>query len=348
MRQVDDHELIPPNLVATVDRQDEQATMFANRLTKNMRARRVWAAREGLTCWRVYDRDIPELPFSVDWYDGRLHVSEWDRPHDRNEREHEKWVDRMLGAAAAALEVPERDVFLKTRRRQRGGSQYQRFGHAGAEYVVEERGLHFVVNLSDYLDTGLFLDHRETRRLVRSECKDARVLNLFGYTGSFSVYAAAGGAREVTTVDLSRRYLEWARRNFLENGFDPTAHKFLALDARRYLQFLSADRAGFDLVVLDPPTFSNSRALPDVLDVQRDHVELIQDALSALRVGGVLYFSTNFRRFRLDESAFDGADVVEVTARLAPKDFSQHRLHRCWRAVRQPRVQQTLPFGVRR
>ncbi len=307
--------------------------MFANRLQKQHRSRLPWGRREGLTCWRLYDRDIPELPFVVDWYDGSLHVAEWERPHDRTPDAHEAWVDRMLGAAAQALGVAERDVFLKTRRRQRGTSQYGRFGHAGAERVVEERGLRFVVNLSDYLDTGLFLDHREVRRRVRSESEGRRVLNLFGYTGAFSVYAAAGGARAVDTVDLSRTYLTWAARNAALNEQEPGPHAFHASDVAAFVRAARADGERWDMIVLDPPTFSNSRRVREVLDVQRDHVALIAMARSVLRPGGVLWFSTNARRFRLDDGAFAGCDAVEMTEATAPFDFGARRSRLVWRAV---------------
>lgn len=311
-----------------------QAEMFGNRLRKNFKKLREPVRRRELTAWRLYSRDIPELPFLIDWYDGRLHVAEWLRPHDRSEHEHAEWIDRMIGEAARVLEVPERNVFIKRRERQRGNEQYRRFGHAGAEVTVTERGMQFITNLSDYLDTGLFLDHRDTRDMVRRASHGARVLNLYAYTGSFSVAAAMGGAQQVVTVDLSRNYLNWARRNFALNGIDTHRHEFLEVDSLRFLRSWPELSAKFDIAVVDPPTFSNSARLDDTFDVQRDHVDLLQAVLKVMRPNGTVFFSTNARRFHLDQDAFAGAEVVEITDKTVPFDFDGERPHRCWRANR--------------
>lgn len=307
------------------------AAAFANRLKKRARHLRKWAAREGVTCYRLYDRDIPEVPLAVDWYDGRLHVAEYARggegPQD------DAWVAAMVDAARDALEVPADGVFVKRRERQRGLSQYDKVDATGARFVVLEDGLRLLVNLADYLDTGLFLDHRLTRRMVREEARGKDVLNLFAYTGAFTVHAAAGGAASTTTVDLSRTYLDWARDNLAENGFSAgAAHELVQADATRWVR--EAPSARWDLVVLDPPTFSNSKRMDEVFDVQRDHVALLQAVYRLTRPGGVVYFSTNFRKFKPEPAAFAGtARVDELSAATVPEDFRNSRIHRAWRVV---------------
>ena len=290
--------------------------MLANRLKKRQRHLQRWARRAGVSCYRLYDRDIPEVPLIVDWYEGRLHVSE--RAHPEEADHVGTWVD----AAAAALGVPAERVFVKRRERQRGTQQYVRVAQAGAVFEVGEGGLRFRVNLSDYVDTGLFLDHRITRALVRDESRGRRVLNLYAYTGAFSVYAAAGGARSVTSVDLSNTYLDWARENMALNGLSGTYER------ADVLAYLEAPGERFDLIVLDPPTFSNSKRTEGVLDIQRDHPALLRAAIARLRPGGVLYFSCNRKRFSLE---LDAPGLVEITDRTVPEDFARSRPHRCWR-----------------
>jgi 23S rRNA (cytosine1962-C5)-methyltransferase len=320
---------------AVVARTAEQATMFANRLLKNARHRRKWARRTDVTCYRLYDRDIPELPLIVDLYDGALHVAEFAGGTRQADLDPD-WLDTLCAAAAAALEVPEAAVYIKVRDRQRGASQYGRFGAEGAVRVVTEGGLRFQINLSDYLDTGLFLDHRPTRALVGSESRGRRVLNLYAYTGSFSVYAAANGAAATTTVDLSNTYLDWAAENLALNGFGPedTRHRRVRADTMRFLYDAASRGERYDLVVLDPPTFSNSKGMDGTLDLQRDHADLLQATRAVCAAGAVVYFSTNRRRFSLDASLTPGriwSQVADITARTIPPDFAAHRPHRCWR-----------------
>jgi len=306
-----------------------QVEIFTNRLRKMARHLRRWPGR-GITCYRLYDRDIPEVPLAVDVYEGRLHIAEYDRPHDRTPAEHADWLDLLARAAGEALGIDAEEVFLKRRRRQRGTSQYDRFAEVGRVCTVHEGGLAFEVNLSDYLDTGLFLDHRITRERVRAESAGKRMLNLFAYTGAFSVYAAGGGAAATTTVDLSKTYLDWARRNMTANGFTGPQHRFVAGDA---MEFLRRHRPGphYDLAVIDPPTFSNSKRTPGVFDVQRDHVELLTAAAALMPAGGVIYFSTNFRRFKFDAAALPGLTAHEISRQTVPEDFRNKRIHRCWR-----------------
>lgn len=304
--------------------------MFGNRLRKNARHRRKWARRTGVSCYRLYDRDIPELPFAVDWYEGRLHIAEFVRPHDRSPAEHAVWVDAMAEAAAQTLEVAPDQVYLKRRDRQRGDAQYDRFADRGQRLVVNEGGHQFLVNLSDYLDTGLFLDHRQTRAMIGEAAAGKRVANLFAYTGSFTVYAAAAGARETVTVDLSTTYLDWTRDNMALNGLRGPAHTLVRADARRWLDEGAEHGPCFDIIVVDPPTFSNSKRMDGVLDVRRDHPWLIGDALAMLRPGGFVLFSTNARKFRLDRRGLEHARFTELTDRTTPPDFPR-RPHRVWR-----------------
>ena len=270
-----------------------QATEFRNRLTKRARHLRRWPSR-GVTCYRLYERDVPEVPLVVDRYEDSLHIAEFARPHERTVAEHADWLDLMAKTAAEVTEIDPANVFMKYHDRQRGRSQYEKSGTQGRVIVVNEGGLKFRVNLSDYLDTGLFLDHRQTRDLVRQEAKDRRFLNLFGYTGSFTVYAASGGAASTVTVDSSNTYLKWADENLQLNDLASRQHRFVRSDANKYLSGLRPD-VRFDLAVVDPPTFSNSKDHEDDWEVQRDHVRLLNELRTHMTPGGIIFFSTNFR-----------------------------------------------------
>ena len=310
-----------------------QAVEFGNRLRKLARHLRRWPTKRGITCYRLYERDIPEIPLVVDRYEDALHIAEFERPHDRTAAEHADWLDFMVKTAAEALEVPQDGVFVKHRAPQRGSAQYERVDHRQAVRVVQEGGLKFQVNLSDYLDTGLFLDHRQTRAMVRDQAAGKRFLNLFAYTGSFTVYAAAGGATTTTTVDLSHTYVDWAQENLRLNGVHGPEHQCVRDDTIAFLDSLDADQQ-YDLVVVDPPTFSNSKRLEHDWDVQRDHVALLRRVVDHTSSGGVIFFSTNSRRFKLDEAAIDSVTIREISKRTVPDDFRNKRIHRCWRLVR--------------
>ncbi|MFM8736076.1 MAG: class I SAM-dependent methyltransferase [Pirellulales bacterium] len=319
----------------------DQIGDFRRRLAKRFKHLSKWARRQGIEAFRVYDRDIPEIPLAIDWYAGWLHAAEYERPHERTEIEHEVWLDRMIEAAAAELGVPPDHTILKARRRQRAGGQYEKLGERQTLVTVHEGPLAFECNLSDYLDTGLFLDHRTTRALVRDEAAGKRMLNLFCYTGSFSVYAAAGGASETTSIDLSNTYLDWTRTNLARNGFrNAGRHRTVRDEARAFLEHRA--RRGeppFDLMVIDPPTYSRSARSETPWDVERDHVPLLELAAANLSPSGVIYFSTNFRRFHLDAERLAGRFTIrEITARTIPEDFRNARIHRAWRLVAKPPV----------
>ncbi len=304
------------------------AQMFGNRLRKNARHRRKWARRTKVSCYRLYDRDIPELPLVVDWYDGMLHIA--DKRIDGTDQD---WLDAMVVTALNVLDVAANVCHVKRRERQKGSKQYERVAEKKHRDTVEEGGLKLLVNLSDYLDTGLFLDHRPTRMRIGVEAAGKRFLNLFAYTGVFTVHAAAGGARSTDTVDLSTTYLEWAQANMALNGLAGSFHQFHRADTDAFLWDAQADGQQWDLVVVDPPTFSNSKRMHGTFDINRDHHRLLERVAAVTAPGGVIYFSTNASRFKL---AVDGLplDVQDITQDSVPPDFSARRPHRCWRMVK--------------
>jgi 23S rRNA (guanine2445-N2)-methyltransferase / 23S rRNA (guanine2069-N7)-methyltransferase len=308
-----------------------QAEMLLNRVRKNQRRLRSWASAEGVTCYRLYDRDIPEVPLAVDWYEGRLHIARYRRGAD--DEESPEWMAAMVDRLSTGLEVAREDIYTKLRKQGRGGAQYQPLASTGERFAVTENGLVFLVNLSDYLDTGLFLDHRITRRRVREEARGKRFLNLFAYTGAFSVYAAAGGALTTTTVDLSATYLDWAGQNMRANGFSTENHRYIRNDI---LDALATGRVQgtYDLVVLDAPTLSRSKAMAGELDIQRDHVLLLNRLHRNLSPGGIVYFSNNLKRFKLYENELEYRTTVDVTKETIPPDFRNRSVHHCFRLVK--------------
>lgn len=295
--------------------------MFGNRLTKLFRHLGKQAKRLGISCYRLYDHDLPEFPFCIEVYGDKLYVAEYKRRHAMTEERHDDWMEKSLEVISEVLGVAKDNIFLKLRQRKPGRlGQYQKLEAAHHEFIVEENGLKFIVNLSDYLDTGLFLDHRATRQMVREQSKNKKVLNLFAYTGSFSVYGASGRADEVITVDLSRTYLDWAKRNMELNGFNDTAkYKYDHADVKQYLKTLPAGY--FDMVVMDAPTFSNSKRMEDFLDIQRDHTELINDCLNGMKKDGILYFSTNYSKFLLDKENIRASSIKDITTATTAFDF---------------------------
>lgn len=305
--------------------------MFRNRLQKVFRHLSKQARKAGVSAWRVYDHDLPEYPLCIEFYGDQLYIAEYKRRHNMTDEEHDAWMEESISVIMDVLQVPREAIHLKLRQRKPGRlAQYQKLGAAGNEFEVMENGLVFFVNLSDYLDTGLFLDHRITRQMVRGIAEGKRVLNLFAYTGSFSVYAAAGGASEVLTADLSNTYLKWAERNMVRNGFDdPARYTYKMADVKQLLPSV-ADNS-YDIIVMDPPTFSNSKKMKDdILDIQRDHTELINQCLRILSPGGSLYFSTNFRKFEMDTAAIHSKDIKDITRATTPFDFEGKLFRFCY------------------
>lgn len=302
-------------------------TALVNRVVKNHRHLSKWARREDIEAYRLYDRDMPEFPLAVDLYADWLHVQVFEQRRLFADAD----LDAIRQALAGTLGVALPQVVLKYRRRQRGNSQYERLADDGPSFTVNERGLRFEVNLLRYLDTGLFLDHRDTRKLIRERAAGGTFLNLFAYTGSFSVYAASGGARRSVTVDMSKTYQAWSRRNLVRNSFSDTdRHSLVQSDVLAFLDRMQQAKARFDLIVLDPPSFSNSKRMQETFDVQRDHVSLLQAATALLEPGGTLLFSNNRKGFKLDPQVDSLADVEEITQQTVPLDFKRHTLHRCW------------------
>jgi 23S rRNA (cytosine1962-C5)-methyltransferase len=304
---------------------------FLNRIKKRRKHLARWAKRWPTQAYRLYDRDMPEYPWSVDLYGDQVFLQEYPSRKASDEDRARQRVE-VVDALCQVLSISKSQIFLRTRVRQKGSSQYERqSGGADAEFVVEEGGHRFHVNLGDYIDTGLFLDHRNLRREVASTLrgmgrKTPRLLNLFCYTGAFSVWGACAGAH-TTSVDLSNTYLEWAGRNLELNGIDPEQHILVRSDILRWLPKEVSLGRKYEVIVLDPPTFSRSKKMERDLDVQRDHVEMIQHCLDLLTHDGVLYFSNNFRNFELDEGLARRAQ--EVTDRSVPEDF-RPGIHRSW------------------
>ena len=305
-------------------------TAFANRLGKNAKHYLNWARRHNIEAWRLYDRDIPQFPFAIDVYGGQIHLQEYDTGWLMQPEEYEAWLSEVLEAVAFITGFAPADIHLKRRERQKGTQQYEKTGKAGADFIVHEHGRRFWVNLEKYLDTGLFLDHRNTRQRVGEMAAGKRFLNLFAYTGSFSVYAATGGAAASETVDLSNTYLDWARRNFELNGIDEARHQIVRADVFQYLQAAAQAGKPFDLIVMDPPSFSNSKKMLDILDIQRDHMRLIDGAMALLASDGLLFFSNNLRSFALDEAVAQKYAVKEISKQSVPEDFRNKKIHQCW------------------
>ena len=339
-----------PSPTFSPEKTEYQAQLLRNRLTKRFQHLKKWARRSDVGCYRLYDKDIPEIPLAIDIFfmqeapsaseaETYLRVYLYQRPYEKDEKEETEWLEAMIQAAAQVVGVSQDKVVAKTRMRQRGSDQYEKQETQDSiTGIVQEQGHKFFVNLSNYLDTGLFMDHRPLRKIVEQEAHGKAVLNLFCYTASFSVYAAAGGASRVDSVDLSNTYLAWGEKNFSLNGLtDAEKYRFTRSDVA---QFLKESHDSWDIIVLDPPTFSNSKKTKDTLDINRDWPKLVNAALQHLNPGGTLYFSTNSRQLHFDEAllqpptkANDGAGlkVKDITTVTIPEDFRNQKIHRCWK-----------------
>ena len=308
------------------------AEMVANRLRKNLKKLGKWARREGINCYRLYDADLPEYAVAVDIYGDEVHLQEYRAPSSIDPDKAAERIRDVLAALPRVLEIAPDQIHLKVRQQQKGTDQYEKQARRGILKEVQEGNCRFLVNLTDYLDTGLFLDHRLTRQKIQSMADGKRFLNLFGYTGAATVHALKGGASTTTTVDMSRTYLDWARRNVELNGFAGTRQEFVQADCLVWLGQMQTRRAGaFDLIFLDPPSFSNSKSMETTFDVQRDHVDLLRNTLRLLADGGQLIFSTNLRTFQMAVAAFDDLSLENITAQTLPPDFARNpRIHQCW------------------
>jgi 23S rRNA (guanine2069-N7)-methyltransferase / 23S rRNA (guanine2445-N2)-methyltransferase len=315
----------------------EGAQMFANRLKKNARKLNNWLKQSGVSCYRLYDADMPEYAVAVDVYNDAIHIQEYAPPADIDEQQANKHLTEVREALRQLYPESTKQLFFKERRRQKGDNQYQRQlsrSRDNAVFNVIEGSAKFEVNLVAYLDTGLFLDHRPVRRMIGEMAKGKRFLNLFCYTGAATVQAAIGGATSSLSIDMSNSYLEWAERNFALNNMDTGHHQLLRDDCLEWLakgEDSDGEEAEFDLIFLDPPTFSNSKKMDSVLDIQRDHPRLIDDAMAILAPGGTLIFSNNFRKFSMDNSVGDNYQVENITDKTLDPDFQRNRkIHNCW------------------
>jgi 23S rRNA (guanine2445-N2)-methyltransferase / 23S rRNA (guanine2069-N7)-methyltransferase len=324
------------NLVSQTEATDSAGEMFANRLRKNLKNLSKWAKQQNISCYRLYDADLPEYAVAIDVYQGEklwVNVQEYDPPKSIEPHKAIARLGAVLAEIPKVLAISKEQVFLKIRKKQKSTDQYQKHNELGNFHIVSEGGCQFWVNFEDYLDTGLFLDHRPMRLLIGQQAKGKRFLNLFAYTGTATIHAAMGGAKSTTTVDMSKTYLDWAKRNLDLNKISgdhqliqANCVDWLAEEARQSLP------RQFDLIFLDPPTFSNSKRMEEVFDVQVDHVALINNAVELLAPGGVLYFSTNFRKFKLDKQALADWVIEDISAKTIPHDFARDaKIHYCWK-----------------
>jgi 23S rRNA G2069 N7-methylase RlmK/C1962 C5-methylase RlmI len=326
-----------------------QAQLLYNRLVKRYRHLKKWARRIGTDAYRLYDRDIPEIPLVLDFLDNAVSGALYKRPYEKDEEEEKFWLSSMAGAISLALNIPRDSLFLKQRQRQHGAAQYEKLGQSNVWREVNEGGLRFRVNLSDYLDTGLFLDARKKRALLRDEANGKTVLNLFAYTCSVSVYAASGGAREVDSVDLSNTYLEWGAVNFALNGFtaekteasalsakpdstesDVCTARLIRTDVLSFLKQAAREKLFWDIIILDPPSFSNSKSMQSDLDIRRDYYEIISRCLFLLSPGGTLWFSSNAKGFNLDAGEFSDFKIRDMTDKVIDEDFKGRKVPVCY------------------
>jgi len=313
------------------EKDKESKAMLKNRLKKNYKHISRWANKNNIECYRVYDADLPEYAAAIDVYGEWVLVQEYKAPASIDIRKARQRIKQIIDVVPEVFNVEKSRLVIKTREQQKGTDQYEKQSEKKEEVIVHENNLKFIVNFHDYLDTGLFLDHRDTREKVREWAKDRDVLNLFAYTGAVSVYAAAGGANSVTTIDMSNTYLYWAERNFKINGLFEDKHKFIKADCVKWLKQYQGSNNSYDLIFLDPPTFSNSKSMDTVFDLQKDHVTLIKHAMSLLNDGGMLVFSNNFRKFKLYENELSDYQIEDVTRQTIPEDFKRNqKIHRCW------------------
>jgi 23S rRNA (guanine2445-N2)-methyltransferase / 23S rRNA (guanine2069-N7)-methyltransferase len=304
------------------------AKMFANRLQKNMKKFKKWADKNNIECYRVYDADMPEYAVAIDIYKDWAHVQEYQAPKSIDPEKAKQRLFDAVSAIPSALNIAESNVVVKHRQKQTGKAQYEKLDQSQHEMIVEEYGCEFIVNLKDYLDTGLFLDHRPVRKLIQDRANGKRFLNLFCYTATASVHAGQGGARSTYSVDMSNTYTEWARRNIELNEFSPRDHKVERADC---FEWLRTNKDKYDFIFMDPPTFSNSKKMAEVLDIQRDHGDLIRLAMARLSKKGDLIFSNNYRRFILDEALATEFDIDNVTKQTLDLDFDRNtKIHQCW------------------
>ncbi len=319
------HQLILP----TIADGEDKSSIIKNCIRKKYRHLRKWAKRSLTDCFRIYNRDIKEYPIAIDFYAGRFCVQFFSYDRDRDEPSLELKED-VGNALCSLFGISPDHIYWRTRVKRSKIQQYEKMNEKEEFFFVFEYGARFKINLYDYLDTGLFLDHRETRRMVHSIAKNKRVLNLFSYTCSFSVFAALGGASFTKSVDLSNTYTEWGRDNFIINSLGLGNNEIVREDCLKFLDNEIRSRSSFDIIIIDPPTISRSKKMDKMFDVQIDYPLLIKKAIKLLSSNGIIFFSTNSRKFKLDESLFGQCLIKEITNKTIPLDFCNKKTHRCW------------------
>ncbi|MBU2514067.1 bifunctional 23S rRNA (guanine(2069)-N(7))-methyltransferase RlmK/23S rRNA (guanine(2445)-N(2))-methyltransferase RlmL [bacterium] len=321
-----------PLSISTTKNDDLSIEMFANRISKNLKKLKNWLEKEGIECFRLYDKDIPEFAVSIDVYNRHVNVQEYKAPDSVDEKKARQRMDSIRDILPKIMNIPKSNIFVKVRQKQKGVSQYQKQLSTGIFHEVSENGCTFLVNFTDYLDTGLFLDHRLTRELIGKMAKGKSFLNLFSYSGTATVYAAMGGATSTVSVDLSKHYINWAKKNLAINGFDDTKHRFFQSDC---ILWMKDNHHKYDLIFIDPPTFSNSKRLESFFEIQKDHVSLIRLASKMLTENGHIIFSNNFRKFKIDHDGLSDLIIKNITSETIPFDFERSpKIHNCWLITR--------------
>ncbi|MBT4526932.1 MAG: bifunctional 23S rRNA (guanine(2069)-N(7))-methyltransferase RlmK/23S rRNA (guanine(2445)-N(2))-methyltransferase RlmL [Deltaproteobacteria bacterium] len=304
------------------------AQSFKNRLKKNLKKLKSWIAKEKIQCYRIYDQDIPEYAAAIDVYGEAVHIQEYAPPETVNPDIAKTRLNDIIVITSELLSVPINNIAIKQRKKQKGKAQYNRFELKNQFIEVDEYGSRFLVNLTDYLDTGLFLDHRITRKIVGDLAKNRHFLNLFAYTGTATIYAIKAGARSTTTVDSSKKYLTWAKQNLQLNGFSFEKNKFIQVDC---LDWIKKEKRKYDIIFLDPPTFSNSKSFKESFQIQRDHEQLIIDTMDLLAKDGKMIFSNNFKKFKMSDKIMVRYQLTNITEKTIPLDFSRNKkIHNCW------------------
>ncbi len=311
---------------------EDKSSPLKNRMRKNYRHVRKWAKRTVTNCFRIYDRDIKEYPIVIDYYDGRFCVQFFTSTRDSDEPPIEL-KDEAEQAICSIFNVEPKTIHWRTRIKRKKTEQYEKVDEIKDFFNVLEYGIRFKINLNDYLDSGLFLDHRETRKMVGGLSTGKKVLNLFAYTCSFSVHAALGGASFTKSVDMSNTYIAWGKDNFALNNISLNNHVFIREDCLKFLDDEIRSGEKYDIIVIDPPTISRSKKMEEMFDIQIDYISLITKGLKLLSPGGILFFSTNSRKFNFDAEQFKPCTIIDISAKTIPVDFHNQKIHRCWKII---------------
>lgn len=309
---------------------EDKSSPFVNRIRKNTKHFRKWAKRTQTDCFRLYDREVPGYPLAIDFYAGRYCVHDFSRKNEEEELSAE-WVSKIEQDLIDTFSISSDVIYWKTRAKTKRTRQYEKLDEAQEFFTVLEYGVKFRINLTNYLDTGLFLDHRETRQIVAKECKGKSLLNLFAYTCSFSVHAAMHGATSTKSVDMSNTYTGWGKENFILNEIPLKSHSIIRADCLKFLEEAQHSKERFGVIVIDPPTISRSKKMDQMFDIQEDYLKLIRSSLALLEDSGVIFFSTNSRKFKFDPEAFPGCEIREISKKTLPIDFHDPKIHRCWK-----------------